>query len=67
MGSSGKKLNEVILNHNISSNMLNFNYRRGLIFGIWASTQSVGNIAGALMVASVVNYGYQVSEFYIIC
>jgi hypothetical protein len=41
--------------------MLFFNYRRGLIFGIWASTQSVGNIAGALMVASVVNYGYQVN------
>ena len=35
--------------------------RRGLIFGIWAANQSVGNIAGALMVASVLKYGYQVS------
>jgi sugar phosphate permease len=36
---------------------------RGLIFGIWAANQSVGNILGALMVASCLNYGYQVVIF----
>ena len=35
--------------------------RRGLIFGIWAANASVGNILGALMVASVLRYGYQVN------
>lgn len=33
---------------------------RGLIFGIWAANASVGNIFGALMVASCLNYGYDV-------
>jgi OPA family glycerol-3-phosphate transporter-like MFS transporter 3 len=33
---------------------------RGLIFGIWSATASVGNILGALMVASVLKYGYHV-------
>lgn len=33
---------------------------RGLIFGIWAANASVGNIFGALMVASCLNYGYEV-------
>lgn len=32
---------------------------RGLIFGIWSSTASVGNIIGALMVSSVLDYGYE--------
>ncbi|CAF0825875.1 unnamed protein product [Brachionus calyciflorus] len=31
---------------------------RGLIFGIWSANASVGNILGALMVASILNYGY---------
>ena len=33
---------------------------RGLIFGIWSATASFGNIIGALMVASVLKYGYHV-------
>lgn len=37
---------------------------RGLIFGIWAANASVGNIFGALMVASCLNYGYEVSYFF---
>ncbi|RNA18804.1 sugar phosphate exchanger 3 [Brachionus plicatilis] len=31
---------------------------RGLIFGIWSANASVGNILGALMVASILKYGY---------
>ncbi len=33
---------------------------RGLIFGIWSANASLGNIFGALMVASCLNYGYEV-------
>jgi len=32
---------------------------RGLIFGIWSSTASIGNIIGALMVSSVLDFGYE--------
>lgn len=31
---------------------------RGLIFGVWSANASVGNILGALMVASILKYGY---------
>ena len=34
---------------------------RGLIFGIWSANASLGNIFGALMVASCLNYGYEVN------
>ncbi|RUS78943.1 hypothetical protein EGW08_013284 [Elysia chlorotica] len=33
---------------------------RGLLLGIWGSCASVGNIMGALLVSSVLSYGYQV-------
>lgn len=32
---------------------------RGLIFSVWASTANAGNVLGALMVASVLKYGYE--------
>ncbi|CAG5121874.1 unnamed protein product [Candidula unifasciata] len=32
---------------------------RGVLLGLWSSCASVGNIIGALMVASVLSYGYQ--------
>ncbi|KAK3746572.1 hypothetical protein RRG08_019493 [Elysia crispata] len=32
---------------------------RGLLLGIWGSCASVGNIMGALLVSSVLSYGYQ--------
>ncbi|XP_041349575.1 sugar phosphate exchanger 3-like [Gigantopelta aegis] len=31
---------------------------RGLVLGVWSSCSSVGNIIGAFMVASVLDYGY---------
>ncbi|KAL5014851.1 hypothetical protein ScPMuIL_009121 [Solemya velum] len=31
---------------------------RGFVLGLWSSCASVGNIIGALMVSSVLNYGY---------
>ncbi|BFZ08280.1 hypothetical protein BsWGS_11319 [Bradybaena similaris] len=32
---------------------------RGVLLGLWSSCASVGNIIGALLVASVLSYGYQ--------
>ncbi|XP_059179505.1 sugar phosphate exchanger 3-like isoform X1 [Physella acuta] len=32
---------------------------RGMLLGIWSSCASVGNILGAVMVSSVLSYGYQ--------
>ena len=33
---------------------------RGLLFGIWSSCASVGNIVGSLMAGALVIYGYEV-------
>mgnify|MGYP001797112283 CR=1 FL=1 len=33
---------------------------RGLVLGLWASCQSVGNIVGALIVSKVLVWGYEV-------
>jgi len=35
---------------------------RGLVFGIWSSCASVGNIIGAVLTASVIDYGYEVKK-----
>ncbi len=32
---------------------------RGLIFGVWSANASIGNILGALMAASVLDFGYE--------
>nr|XP_039273389.1 sugar phosphate exchanger 3-like [Styela clava] len=32
---------------------------RGLVFGIWASCASVGNVIGNVITSSVINYGYE--------
>lgn len=37
-----------------------FSSSRGMLLGIWSSCASVGNILGAVMVSSVLSYGYQV-------
>lgn len=37
-----------------------FVFSRGVLFGVWSSCASVGNIIGALMAAAVLSYGYQV-------
>ena len=34
---------------------------RGLIFGLWSSNSSVGNIIGSLIVASFVDFGYDIA------
>ena len=33
-----------------------------MVFGLWSACASVGNIIGALEVASVLDYGYEVSQ-----
>ena len=44
---------------------------RGSVFGFWSANASLGNIIGSLMVASVLNYGYQygflVTSFLLFC
>ena len=43
----------------------------GLVFGFWSANASVGNIIGSVMVASVLNYGYEygilVTSFLLFC
>ena len=43
----------------------------GLVFGFWSANASVGNIIGSVMVASVLNYGYDygilVTSFLLFC
>ena len=43
----------------------------GLVFGFWSANASVGNIIGSVMVASVLNYGYEygilVTSFLLLC
>lgn len=36
-----------------------FGENKGLIFGIWSSCASVGNVIGSLLCSAVVNYGYE--------
>lgn len=44
---------------------------RGFVFGFWSANASVGNIIGSVMVASVLNYGYEygilVTSFLLFC
>ncbi len=44
---------------------------RGSVFGFWSANASVGNIIGSLMVASVLDYGYEygflVTSFLLFC
>ena len=44
---------------------------RGSVFGFWSANASVGNIIGSLMVASVLNYGYEfgilITSFLLFC
>ena len=44
---------------------------RGVVFGFWSANASVGNIIGSVMVASVLNYGYEygilVTSFLLFC
>ena len=37
---------------------------RGMVFGLWSACASVGNIVGALEVAAVLNYGYEVGNLH---
>lgn len=34
--------------------------RRGVVFGLWSACASVGNILGACLASSVLQYGYEV-------
>lgn len=34
---------------------------RGLVFGIWSSSASVGNIIGSVLAAAVLDYGYEIA------
>lgn len=34
--------------------------RRGFVFGLWSACAPVGNILGAFLASSVLNYGYEV-------
>ena len=35
-------------------------YSRGFLLGLWSSCASVGNVIGAVLVSSVLSYGYEV-------
>ncbi|KAG8147804.1 putative Sugar phosphate exchanger 3 protein, partial [Naja naja] len=37
----------------------NFTFRRGFVFGLWSACASVGNILGAFLASSVLQYGYE--------
>ncbi|XP_013913641.1 PREDICTED: sugar phosphate exchanger 3 [Thamnophis sirtalis] len=39
--------------------ILNFTFRRGFVFGLWSACASVGNILGAFLASSVLQYGYE--------
>lgn len=48
----------------LSSVLLCSHPRRGVVFGLWSACASVGNILGACLASSVLQYGYEVGVFF---
>lgn len=40
---------------------------RGVVFGLWSACASVGNILGACLASSVLQYGYEVGVSFTVC